>query len=385
MPVSPRAHALIDLEALRANVRTLRQQVSPAQVMVVVKADAYGHGAPQIAGAAREAGADWLGVAFTDEALALREAGDQGRLLAWLLVPGDNIAECIAADIDLSVNAAWTVHEIAQAAHAQERIARVHIAVDSGLGREGAQGAALEDLLQATLGAERAGDIQVVGMWTHLASAEEPEDASVDEQHSLFLEAITRARAIGLNPTTVHIANSAAALTRPDLHHDLVRLGIIAYGVTPDSALGDETDLHVTPVMSMRARIALTKQVPAGQGVSYGLSWRSPAPTTLALIPVGYADGVPRHGSNVGLEVLIKGRRYPIVGRVCMDQVVVDVGPETDVIAGDEAILFGDPATGAMTAHEWGVAAGTIGYDIVTRVGVRLPKQFHGGGGGSHG
>jgi alanine racemase len=374
VPASPRAHARIDLGALRHNIGRLRELVAPSDVLVVVKADAYGHGAVPVARVAREAGAHWLGVAFTDEALALRHAGDTGPLLAWLLVPGDRIEECVRADVDLSASAPWAIDEIAAAARAAGRIARVHLALDTGLGREGATGDGIDDLIAAAVHAQTAGDITVVGMWSHLASADVPGDPSIDVQSRNFDTAVARARDAGLSPTVLHIANSAAAVTRPDLRHDLVRLGIISYGVTPDSALGTEIELGVRPVMSMVAKVALTKAVQQGQGVSYGLTWTAPQVTTLGLVPVGYGDGVPRHGSNVGLEVLIRGRRHPIVGRVCMDQVVVDLGADTDVVAGDEVILFGDAASGAMTAHEWGVAAGTIGYDVVTRVGTRLPK-----------
>lgn len=371
--IEPRAHARIDLAAVRANVSMLRERVAPAEVMVVVKADAYGHGAPEVAASARAAGADWLGVAFTDEALRLRDAGDTGRVLAWLLVPGDRISECIAAEVDLSVSAPWALTEIVAAARELNKVARVHVAVDTGLGREGAVEPSLRELLEAAVIAQRDGDIDVVGMWTHFARADEPGDPSIDQQHEHFVRQVELAESLGLSPDHIHCANSAATLTRPDLHHSLVRVGIAAYGITPDLALGDEHALKLRPAMSMHARVALVKHVPAGHGVSYGLTWHAPQATSLGLIPVGYADGVPRHGSNAGLEVLIRGHRYPVVGRVCMDQVVVDLGPDTDVVAGDEVTLFG---VDAMSAHEWGLLAGTIGYDVVTRIGVRLPKVF---------
>lgn len=371
-----RAHARIDLGAIRANVSALAAHVAPAECMAVIKADAYGHGAIEVARAARAGGAHWLGVAFTDEALALRDAGDRGPLLAWLLVPGDRVRECIAAQVDLSASAPWALAEIAAAGRELGQVPRVHLAIDTGLGREGAVGDGIEELLQCAAVAQRDGDINVVGIWSHLASADIPGDVSVDEQHARFCEVVEKAHRMGLDSKHIHIANSAAGLTRKDLHHTLVRFGIVTYGITPSSELGDEVALKLYPAMSMMAHVALVKKVQAGQGVSYGLSWTAPRATTLGLIPVGYGDGVPRHGSNVGLEVLIKGRRYPIVGRVCMDQVVVDLGENSDVVPGDDVVLFGDQRTGAMSAHEWGVRCGTIGYDVVTRVGVRLPKVF---------
>lgn len=375
-PHQLRAFARIDLKAISMNVARLAAHVAPAECMAVIKADAYGHGAIEVARAARAAGAHWLGVAFTDEALALREAGDRGPLLAWLLVPGDRIRECIAADVDLSVSAPWAISEISAAGRELGVVPRVHLAIDTGLGREGAIGDGIDELLQLAVVAHRDGDINVVGIWSHLASADVPGDPSIDLQHEAFLAVLAKAQHMGLDPAHVHIANSAAGITRKDMHHTLVRFGIVTYGITPASSLGDELALELHPAMSMIARVALVKRVKAGQGVSYGLSWTAPHSTTLGLIPVGYGDGVPRHGSNVGLEVLIKGQRYPIVGRVCMDQVVVDLGDNSPVVAGDEVVLFGDARSGAMTAHEWGVRCGTIGYDVVTRIGVRLPKVF---------
>lgn len=385
----PRAHALIDLGALEANVRFLAGATAPAALMVVVKADAYGHGATAVAAAARRSGASWLGVAFTDEALALRQAGDVGRLLAWLLVPGDRVAECLAADVDLSANAPWAVAEIADAARAAGAVARVHLAIDSGLGREGANEEGLIALLEAAVTAERAGSIRVVGMWTHLANADAPGDPSIDEQHAQFLTAVGRARSMGLVPEVLHVANSAAALTRPDLHHDLVRVGIAAYGVTPGEALGDELHLGLRPVMTMVATLALVKPVRAGQSVSYGSTWTAPHDTVLGLVPVGYGDGVPRQASGRGLEVLVRGRRVPVVGRVCMDQVMVDLGPQCHVRVGDEVVLIGTsvgPAGGGtepadlgadeITVGEIAELMGTIAYEVTCLIAPRVTRLY---------
>ena len=369
-----RAHARVDLTALRHNVATLVHRAAPAQVMVVVKADAYGHGAAPVARAARESGASWLGVAFTDEALALRQAGDRGRLLAWLLAPGDRIHECLAADVDLSASAPWTLLEIATAARESARVARVHLAVDTGLGREGARESQWEELFEAAAIAQRDGDIRVVGLWSHLAQADEIGAESVDMQAQTFARARERAVAAGLTPEVCHLANSAATLTRPDLQHDLVRVGIAAYGITPNEDLGDVSQWDLRPVMSLRTRLSLVKAIPAGAGVSYGLEWRAPRDTHIGLLPVGYGDGVPRQATHHGLMVSIGGRLYPVVGRICMDQIMVDLGPDLVARVGDDVVCFGSAA--APSAQQWGLAAGTIGYDIVTRMGSRLQRQY---------
>lgn len=369
-----RAHARVDLSALRHNVATLVQRAAPAQVMIVVKADAYGHGAAPVARAAREAGATWLGVAFTDEAVALRQAGDRGRLLAWLLAPGDRIQECINADVDLSASAPWTLLEIATAARESAHVARVHLAVDTGLGREGARESHWDELFEAAAIAQRDGDIRVVGLWSHLAQADEIGAESVDMQAQAFARARQRAAAAGLTPEVCHLANSAATLTRPDLHHDLVRVGIAAYGITPNDELGDVHQWDLLPVMSMRTRLSLVKAIPAGAGVSYGLEWRAARHTHIGLIPVGYGDGVPRQATHHGLTVSIGDRVYPVIGRICMDQVMVDLGPDPVAHVGDEVICFG--AGVAPSAQQWGLAAGTIGYDIVTRIGSRLHRHY---------
>jgi alanine racemase len=354
-------------------VAELAARAAPAQVLAVVKADAYGHGLVPCATAAVQGGATWLGTALLSEALALRSAGLAApRVLAWLLDPEDPMELAVAADIDLSASAPWAVRAAAAAAEAAGRPARVHLKVDSGLGRAGAPLAAWPELVSAAAAAQADGTIEVVGLWSHLAYADDPEHPTVDRQLAAFRAAAEAAQSWGLRPHVLHLANSAATLTRPDTHFDLVRPGLAVYGLSPVPDRATPAQLGLRPVMTFTARVALAKRVPAGQGVSYLHRYTTAKETTLALLPVGYADGVPRSASNVG-PVLAAGARRTVAGTVCMDQLVVDVGDDP-VAEGDEVVLFGPGDGGEPTAQDWAQACGTISYEIVTRVGPRVPR-----------
>jgi alanine racemase len=363
--------ARVDLGALRDNVALLRRAAPGAALMAVVKADAYGHGMVPCARAAREAGAQWLGVAFVAEALALRAAGDEGRVLALVPAEGDDLAAALAADIDVSVSSVRQLDAVSSAAVPSGRTARVHLEYDSGLGRGGARDDAWADLCEAAVAATR---VEVVGLWSHFARADEPSEQSNDDQQAAFAAAVAMAEAAGVTPEVRHLSNSAATLTRPGARWDLVRSGIALYGLTPGPALGTAAELGLRPVMTLEATVSLTKDVGPGVGVSYGHRYLTSAATRLALVPVGYGDGVPRHASGTG-PLLLGGRRHVVAGRVCMDQFVVDVGA-TPVQAGDIAVLFGPGDRGEPTADEWGAACGTIGYEIVTRLGARIPREY---------
>jgi alanine racemase len=366
--------AEVDLDALRANVRSLRARVSGAALMAVVKADGYGHGAVACARAAKEAGAEWLGTATPEEALALRAAGLQGRILCWLWAPGGPWREAIAADLDVSVSDPWALREATGAARAEGRPARVHLKADTGLGRGGCQPADWPDLVAAALAAEQEGLIEVVGLWSHFACADEPEHPATDAQLARFREMVAYAEARGVDPEVRHIANSPALLTRPDAHFDLVRAGIAVYGVSPGPELGSAADLGLRPVMRLSADLILVKQVPGGHGVSYGHHYVTPGETTLGLVPAGYADGIPRHASGTG-PVLAGGKLRTVAGRVAMDQFVVDLGGDRPE-PGSEAVLFGAGDQGEPTAEDWAQACGTIAYEIVTRIGARVPRVY---------
>ncbi|MFE9996386.1 alanine racemase [Streptomyces avermitilis] len=369
-----RARAEIDLAALRANVRTLRAHAPAAALMAVVKSDAYGHGAIPCARAAVEAGATWLGTATPEEALALRAAGLPGRIMCWLWVPGGPWREAIDADIDLGVSGLWALREVVEAAAGAGAPARIQLKADTGLGRNGCQPEDWPELVAEALRAEAAGLLRVTGLWSHLACADEPGHPSIEAQLTLFREMVAYAERQGVRPEVRHIANSPATLTLPDSHFDLVRTGIAVYGISPSPELGVPADFGLRPVMTLAASLALVKHVPGGHGVSYGHHYVTPGATTLGLVPVGYADGIPRHASGSG-PVLIGGKWRTVAGRIAMDQFVVDLGGD-EPGAGAEAVLFGPGDRGEPTAEDWAKAAGTIAYEIVTRIGTRVPRVY---------
>lgn len=376
-----RAEARIDLDAIRANTRRVGQIVaeSGAQVMAVVKADAYGHGAVPCARAAKQAGAAWLGTALPEEALQLRAAGLTGPILAWLHPAGGPWDELITQDIDVTAYAPWVLEEITAAAQRLGVPARVQLKADTGLGRGGTQPHDWLELVELAAKAEAAGHIRVTGLWSHFACADEPGHPSIRAQLDLFHQALATADHAGLHPEVRHIANSPATLSLPEAHFDLVRPGLALYGLSP---LPDTTpaDFGLRPAMTLAARIALVKNAPAEHGVSYGHIYHTEGPTTLALVPLGYADGLPRSSSNVG-EVQIRGRRYRVAGRMAMDQFVVDLAdPEAvhDVRVGEEVVIFGPGDAGEPTAQDWARATGTLNYEIVTRIGPRVPRVYAG-------
>lgn len=382
---SPRVPALpaqadIDLAALRSNVDALRERAGSAEVMAVVKADAYGHGLVPCARAAREGGASWLGVAQLAEALTLRANGDTGRLLSWLHVPGEDFESAVAQDVDLSASAPWALDEIASAARAVGRPARLHLKIDTGLSRGGMTRDGWLDLVDAALRAQAEGVVRLVGVWSHLVWADVPDHPTSARQLASFTEAVQAAHDRGARFELRHLANSAATLITPAAHFDLVRPGLAVYGLSPVPQVGGPADFGLRPVMTLRGRLALVKQVPAGTGVSYAHAYTTGQDTTLALVPVGYADGLPRAAGGAG-PLLVAGRRHQVAGRVCMDQVVVDLGDRPgvlDVHAGDPFVVFGDATRGEPTAQEWADAAGTIAYEIVTRIGSRVPRTYRG-------
>jgi alanine racemase len=371
------ARVRVDLDAIRANVGELDRRSGDAAVLAVVKADAYGHGLVPGARAALAGGATWLGTAQLGEALALRAAGIRARLLTWLTVPGSDVASAVNVEIDVSASAPWSLDAIADAARRVGRVARVHLCVDSGLGREGAYGPGWTELVAAARRHEAEGTVAVVGIWSHFAYADAPHHPTVRRQQERFEEAVAEAERAGIRPEVRHLANSAAVLTNPSAAYDLVRPGLAVYGLSPVPDLGDSGSFGLTPAMQLEADVALVKQVPAGQGVSYGHTYLTAEETTLALVPMGYGDGIPRAAGNAA-PVQVAGRRGTISGRVCMDQFTVDVGPGAEVAAGDRVVLFGSGADGEPTAEDWARAVGTISYEIVTRVGARVPRVYAG-------
>lgn len=372
------ATVTVNLDAIAHNAGVLAALAAGrgARAMAVVKADAYGHGLVPVARAALDGGAAWLGAAQAGEALALRQAGVTAPLLTWLYSPSADLTPLVEADVDVSVAWSQGLDQVIHAASRAGRPARVHVKLDTGLGRGGVPAAALPGLAARLRQAEADGRIQVVGAWSHFAFADAPEHPTVRGQQDVFEECLDALRENGVEPSLRHLANSAATLTNPSAYYDLVRPGLALYGLSPVPDIAGPAEFGLQPAMSASSELALVKEVPAGTGVSYGLTYTTSTDTTLALVPLGYGDGVPRHGSST-LPVTIDGRRLTVSGRVCMDQFVVDVGPQ-GVPEGSRVVLFGDGTDGCPTAEDWARAAGTISYEIVTRFAPGIPRTYVG-------
>lgn len=358
--------ALIDLTAIEHNTRTLRELTGTRELIAVVKADAYGHGAASVARAALAGGATRLGVADIAEALALRAAGIDAPLIAWLHAPDETFAEAVAQGVQLGISSLGQLHAVARAADGSPAV--VHLKLETGLGRNGLAPQDWADVFAEAARLEQEGLVRVDGVFSHLSNTSADDDRV---QVRRFEVGVAAARAAGLDPAVRHIAATAAAIDLPEARFDAVRIGIGLYGLSP---FADRTsaDLGLRPAMTLRARVAAVRRVPGGHGVSYGYAHRTDGDTTLALVPLGYAEGVPRQASGAG-PVVIGGARFHVAGRIAMDQFVVDVG-DHPVSVGDEVVLFGDPEAGVPSATEWADAAATINYEIVTRIGPRVPR-----------
>nr|WP_196772977.1 alanine racemase [Mycobacterium asiaticum] len=367
------AEAVVDLGAIAHNVRVLREHAGNAEVMAVVKADGYGHGATRVAYAALAAGAAELGVATVDEALDLRAAGIVEPVLAWLHPPGFDFGPALAGDVQIAVSSVRQLEEVLEAVRRTGTQAVVTVKVDTGLNRNGVAPAEYPAVLNGLRKAVAADEIRLRGLMTHMVYADAPEEPINDLQAKRFREMLAYARDQKVDFEVAHLSNSSATMVRPDLTFDLVRPGIAVYGLSPVPKLGD---MGLIPAMTVKCPVALVKSIKAGEGVSYGHTWVAPRDTNVALLPIGYADGVIR---SLGgrLEVQINGRRRPGVGRVCMDQFVVDLGPgQPDVGEGDEAILFGPGSSGEPTAQDWADLVGTIHYEVVTGIRGRIGRTY---------
>lgn len=369
------AWADIDLGAIRDNVAELASRAGDADVMAVVKGDAYGHGLVPVAGAALAGGATYLAVAQLSEALAARAAGVSAPILTWLFPPGADLVGAIRADLTLSAGAPWALTEIAAAARALGTRARLHLKVDTGLGRGGAWREDLAGMLVDAARLEAEGVIDVEGIFSHFACADVPGHPSVRAQQETFAAIVADAERAGVRPRIRHLANSAATLTNPAAHLDMVRPGIAIYGLSPVPDIGGPTRFGLREAMRVTARLINVKDCPAGQGISYGHQYTTTEQTRLGLVPLGYADGIPRHASNRG-PMQVHGRRLTVAGRVCMDQMVLDLGADSPARAGDEVLLFGREAEGEPTAQDWAETIDTINYEIVTRLGSRVPRRY---------
>ncbi len=370
------AEIVVDLAAIRHNVAVLRELVG-VQLIAVVKANGYGHGLEEAARAAREGGAEWIAVATVAEAVRLRDAGYGGPLLCWLMMPDTDLERPVAEGIDLTAYSVAELDDIAAAAEAVGRRARVQLKVDTGLNRGGAPRATWADLFAQARAGERDGSWKITGLFSHFACSDEPDHPANDRQEDAFRAAVALAEDSGIRPELLHLANSAAAVLRPSSRFDAVRCGLAIFGLDP--APGRTPDLGLVPAMTVRTRLGLVKDLAPGDAVSYGHHWVADRPTTVGLVPLGYGDGVPRHAFRPGApdthaDVAVGGKRRPIRGTVCMDQFMVDLGGDP-AAAGDEVVLFG-AGPGVPTAQDWAEACSTISYEIVTRIGGRMTRTY---------
>jgi alanine racemase len=369
------AEAVVDLDAIAHNVRLLCEHAGSARVMAVVKADGYGHGATHVGRTALAAGAAELGVATIDEALALRRDGISGPVMAWLHPPRTDFAPALRADVQVGVSSVRQLDEVLDAAERTGRTATVTVKVDTGLNRNGVGAAEYPEMLTALRRALTEEKVRLRGIMSHLVHGDDPDNPFNDLQAQRLTAMATQAREQGVRYEIVHLCNSPAAMTRPDLAFDMVRPGIAVYGQPP---IPERGDMGLIPAMTLKCPVALVRSVRAGDGVSYGHTWIADRDTTLALLPIGYADGVFRTLSG-RIDVLINGRPRRSVGRIYMDQFVVDLGPgEVDVTEGDEAILFGPGTQGESTAQDWADLLGTINYEVVTSPRGRVTRTYRG-------
>lgn len=367
------AEAVVDLGAIAHNVQVLREHAGSAQVMAVVKADGYGHGATPVARAALAAGAAELGVATLDEAIALRRDGITAPVLAWLHAPGTDFAPALAADVQIAVSSVRQLDEVLDATARTGQAATVTVKVDTGLNRNGVTAAEYPAMLSALQRAVADNSIHLRGLMSHLVYGDDPENPVNDLQAQRFADMLAEASQQGVRYDVAHLSNSPSAMTRPDLAYDMVRPGIAVYGLSP---IPERGDMGLRPAMTLKCSVAMVKSVQAGEGVSYGHTWIADRDTTLALLPVGYADGVYRMLSG-RIDAMINGRLRRSVGRICMDQFVVDLGPgPVDVTEGDEAILFGPGTAGEPTAQDWADLLGTIHYEVVTSPRGRVARTY---------
>jgi len=361
-----RAEAVINLSAIKSNVATLKAKAG-VDLMAVVKADAYGHGLIPVAKAAIDGGATWLGVALLEEAIALRAAGLTVPILAWLVPPGSDFQSAVDKDIDLAVSSIKALDEI-RALKGTKR-PRIHLEVDTGMTRGGFLSEWSEIDINHLQG------VEIVGIFSHFARADEPGQAQNLEQLNRFKKMVANLDSLGFTNLIRHLSNSAATLVDHPSAFDMVRTGIAMYGLTPDlNHLGASQSLGLKPAMTLRAKLHLVKAVPAGSPVGYGATEKTKSETKLGIVAMGYADGIPRIAKGAG--IFFNGKRAPIIGRVSMDQFVVDLGAETTAQTGDWVTIFSTGTHGEYTADDWGGASGSINYEIVTRIGPRVPRIY---------
>lgn len=369
-----RAVAEINLNAIESNLKFIKGKTN-AQLLAVVKADAYGHGLIPISKSAIEAGANWLGTALLEEAVTLRENGIKVPIIAWLTPCGEDFKSAINLNIDLSISSLEVLNEIIDSSAQLGKKPRLHIEIDTGMSRGGV-GDDWDSFVGEVSKLVKDDKISLVGVWSHFARADEPLEKMNSQQLSIFTDRVTKLINSGIKPEFLHMANSAAALTFKDSHKNIIRWGIGLYGLSPDvNYMGDSISIGLKPAMKLKAKLNLVKKVKSGSTVGYGATAVVKQDTKLGVVTLGYADGIPRNANNLA-GVFVCGKRAPLIGRVSMDQFVVDLGIESLAKTGDEVIVFGAGNDGEYTIDEWAKACGTINYEIVTRIGPRVPRIY---------
>ena len=369
-----RAVAEINLNAIASNLKFIKGKTN-AQLLAVVKADAYGHGLIPVSKSAIEAGANWLGTALLEEAITLRENGIKVPIIAWLTPCGEDFKSAINLNIDLSISSLEVLNEIIDSSAQLGKKPRLHIEIDTGMSRGGV-GDDWDSFVGEVSKLVKDDKISLVGVWSHFARADEPLEKMNSQQLSIFTDRVTKLINSGIKPEFLHIANSAAALTFKDAHKNIIRWGIGLYGLSPDvNYMGDSISIGLKPAMKLKAKLNLVKKVKSGSTVGYGATAVVKQDTKLGVVTLGYADGIPRNANNLA-GVFVCGKRAPLIGRVSMDQFVVDLGIESLAKTGDEVIVFGAGNDGEYTIDEWAKACGTINYEIVTRIGPRVPRIY---------
>lgn len=397
--------AAVDLAAIRHNLRVLRAAAPGARQLATVKANAYGHGLLPVARAALDGGADWLGVAQLAEAFTLRRGLDEAGvtraeapILAWISTSSSDFAAAIEADIDLSVSWTWVLADICAAARQVGRPARVHVKIDTGMSRAGSTLADLPALASALRMAADDGLVDVVGAWSHMSRADDPSEAgnaSTASHVRIFEEGLAILADAGVTPRIRHLSATSGILWHPEAHYDMVRAGIGLYGLSPDPAVATSEQLGLIPALELRAPLTSVKVIEEGTPASYGGTWVAPTRRWIGLVPLGYGDGILRAVSNKARVVVHTASgpfNAPLIGRVCMDQFMVDLGPaegspgtptarsgQAPAIPGDIATLFGSGIGGEALADDWAQAAGTINYEIVTHLGAHIPRIYRDG------
>ncbi len=382
----------VDLDAIRHNLRVLKRRAGSSELMAVVKADAYGHGRLPVALAALREGVHWFGISQVSEALVFRkqldEAGvprSEANVLTWLAGPEQDWQAALRSDLNVSASSPEVLRRIGEAARTLDRTAEVHLKVDVGMSRGGARGAEFAELARLARELEEDGSVRVVGVWSHLPQADDMSEVGskvTAEQIACFEDALAAAKRAGLTPDLRHLAATSGTLWHTDSHYDMVRVGIGMYGLSPDPSVATSADLDLRPALSVKAPLVLVKQLPAGTSVSYGGTWTAEQDHWVGLVPLGYADGIPRHASNAG-PVTVYGQSGPyqshILGRVCMDQIVVSLGTGSSPAAaeGDTVALIG-PELDDPTADDWALVSGTINYEIVTRLAPTIRREYQG-------